>query len=51
MNVWAVTYEFNGQYRVLLVENSEVSRDRVLERLHPAIQSKDPEIEFVGTLA
>jgi hypothetical protein len=51
VNVWAVTYEFNGQSRTLLVENNEVHKDDVLVKLHPSIRLKFPTIEYVGTLA
>lgn len=49
MNVWAVTYEFNGTYKTLLVESEASVRSEIV--LHPAIASKAPNIEFVGTLA
>ena len=49
MNVWAVTYEFNGQYKTLLVETNATHKDDVV--LHPSIAAKYPQVEFVGTLA
>ena len=51
VNVWAISYEFNGQSRTILVENGKTHKDDVLAVLHPAIACKAPKIEFVGTLA
>jgi hypothetical protein len=49
MNVWAVSYEFNGQERTILIESAATHKDAVA--VHPSIMAKSPLIEFVGTLA
>lgn len=52
MNVWAITYEFGGEYKTLLKEFTEgLDSQDVRSSLHPVIASKNPAIEFVGTLA
>lgn len=51
MNVWAITYTFNGEERVILIETEASTTDGVRAELHPAIRSKAPFIDFVGTLA
>jgi hypothetical protein len=51
MNVFAVTYEFGSEFRTILVEQDTNLFSDVRDALHPAIASKCPTIEFVGTLA
>jgi hypothetical protein len=51
MNVYAVTYTFNGEDRVILHETEASTTFDVKAELHPAIVAKNPYIDYVGTLA
>jgi hypothetical protein len=50
MNVWAITYEFRGEERTILMESVAENWRDLQNSLHPAIASKEPTIELVGTL-
>lgn len=51
MNVWAVTYSFRNEDRTILIESPADNWRDLQNTLHPAIASKEPTIELVGTLA